>query len=92
MVSGKSYDPPQANYYQRFVDRIPLHGARVLAESDGNNFVIPGLDQFEDPATFDATYPAISKNLASTVAEANVDFPVALRPKTARVAGQHGPA
>ena len=76
LVSGKSYDSPQANFYQRFVEEIPLHGARVVAESDGDDFLIPGLDQFEDPDTFDATYPVISMELASTVAEANVDFPV----------------
>ena len=76
LVSGKSYDSPQANFYQRFVEEIPLHGARVVAESDGDDFVIPGLDQFEDPDTFDATYPVISMDLAATVAEANVDFPI----------------
>ena len=76
LVSGKSYDSPQANFYQRFVEEIPLHGARVVAESDGDDFLIPGLDQFADPATFDSTYPAISKDLAATVAEANAEFPV----------------
>ena len=59
LVSGKSYDSPQANFYQRFVEEIPLHGARVVAESDGDDFLITGLDQFEDPDTFDATYPVI---------------------------------
>ena len=76
MVAGKTYDPALASYYQRFVDGIPLHGARVVAESGGNDFLIPGLDQFADPATFDSTYPAISKELAATVAEANAEFPV----------------
>ncbi|MEC8250658.1 MAG: trypsin-like serine protease, partial [Planctomycetota bacterium] len=76
MVAGKTYDPALASYYQRFVDGIPLHGARVVAESGGNDFLIPGLDQFADPATFDSTYPAISKDLAATVAEANAEFPV----------------
>ena len=76
LVVGKSYDSPQTNFYQRFVEEIPLHGARVVAESDGDDFVIPGLDQFEDPDTFDATYPVISMDLAATVAEANVDFPI----------------
>ena len=77
LVSGKSYDSSQARFYQRFVDQIPLHGARVVAESDGDDFLIPGLDQFKDPTTFDATYPAISMDLAVKVAEANVDFPIA---------------
>ena len=77
LVSGKSYDSSQARFYQRFIDQIPLHGARVVAESDGDDFLIPGLDQFEDPSTFDATYPAISMDLAVKVAEANVDFPTA---------------
>ena len=76
LVSGKSYDSPQANFYQRFVEEIPLHGARVFAESDGDDFVIPGLDQFEDPDTFDATYPVISMDLATSIAEANVDFAI----------------
>ena len=49
---------------------------RVFAESDGDDFLIPGLDQFEDPDTFDATYPVISMDLAATVAEANVDFAI----------------
>ena len=75
LVSGKSYDSPQANFYQRFVEEIPLHGARVVAESDGDDFLIHGLDQFKGPDTFDATYPVISMNLASTVAEANADIP-----------------
>lgn len=76
LVVGKSYDSPQTNFYQRFVEEIPLHGARVVAESGGDDFVIPGLDQFEDPDTFDATYPVISMDLATTVAEANVDLPI----------------
>ena len=76
LVSGKSYDSSGARFYQRFVEEIPLHGARVFAESDGDDFLIPGLDQFEDPDTFDATYPVISMDLATTVAEANVDFAI----------------
>ena len=77
MVAGKTYDPAPTSYYQRFIDGIPLHGARVVAESGGNDFLIPELDQFENPTTFDPTYPAISKHLAKTVAEANLDFPIA---------------
>ena len=73
---GKNVRSRLTSYYQRFVDGIPLHGARVVAESGGNDFLIPGLDQFADPATFDSTYPAISKDLAATVAEANAEFPV----------------
>ena len=55
-------------------------GTGGVAESDGDDFLIPGLDQFKDPDTFDATYSSdFNGTTTSTVAEANVDFPCVIQ-------------
>ncbi len=76
LIPGKTYDPLEAKYYQRFIGEIPLHGARLIAETDENDFRIPALDQFQDPITFDTAFPSIPESLATTIAEANVDLPL----------------
>ena len=63
-VQPESYDPAGTVAYQKYIDEIPVHGARVLVINDEDDFPTYVFDESSEDLRLDRSYPSIDEKLA----------------------------